>query len=140
MDKISVDTNIVLDLLAKREEFLTEAQELFTLSDQNKVKLYVSALTFANTYYILSQKLKLNDTRSILRRFKVLVKVLSLNEKIINLSLDSEFKDFEDAIQYYTCIENDIDIILTRNLKDFKLSKIPVLSARDYLKINFNQS
>jgi len=138
MDKILVDTNIVLDLLAKREEFLTEAQELFTLSDQNKAKLYVSALTFANTYYILSQKLKLNDTRSILRRFKVLVRVLPLNEKIINLSLDSEFKDFEDAIQYYTCIENDIDIILIRNLKDFKLSKIPVLSARDYLKINFN--
>lgn len=137
MDKILVDTNIVLDLLAKREEFLTEAQELFTLSDQNKVKLYVSALTFANTYYILSQKLKLNDTRSVLRRFKVLVKVLPLNEKIINLSLDSEFKDFEDAIQYYTGIENNIDIILTRNLKDFKLSRIPVLTARDYLKINF---
>jgi len=140
MDKILVDTNIVLDLLAKRKEFFTEAQELFTLSDQNKVKLYISALTFANTYYILSQKLKSNDTRSILRRFKVLVKVLSLNEKIINLSLDSEFKDFEDAIQYYTCIENEIDIILTRNLKDFKLSKIPVLSARDYIKIKFNQS
>jgi len=135
MDKILVDTNTVLDLLAKREEFLTEAQELFTLSDQNKVKLYVSALSFANTYYILSQKLKLNDTRSVLRRFKVLVKVLPLNEKIINLSLDSEFKDFEEAIQYYTCIENGIDIILTRNLKDFKLSKIPVLTARDYLKI-----
>jgi len=135
MDKILVDTNIVLDLLAKREEFLKEAQELFTLSDQNKVELYISALTFANTYYILSQKLKLNDTRSVLRRFKILVKVLPLNEKIINLSLDSEFKDFEDAIQYYTSLENDIDIILTRNLKDFKLSKIPVLTARDYLKI-----
>jgi len=138
MDKVLVDTNIVLDLLAKREEFLTEAQKIFTLSDKKKVKLYVSALTFANTYYILSQKLKLNDTRSVLRRFKILVKVLPLNEKIINLSLDSEFKDFEDAIQYYTCLENDIDIILTRNLKDFKLSKIPVLTARDYLKINFN--
>ncbi|MCF6212925.1 MAG: PIN domain-containing protein [Flavobacteriaceae bacterium] len=137
MDKILVDTNIVLDLLAKREAFLTEAQELFTLSDQNEVILCVSALTFANAYYILSQKLKLNDTRSVLRRFKILVKVIPLNEKIINLSLDSEFKDFEDAIQYHTSLENDIDIILTRNLKDFKLSKIPVLTARDYIKINF---
>jgi len=135
MDAILVDTNIVLDLLAKREEFLTEAQELFTLSDQNKVNLYVSALTFANTYYILSQKLKLNETRSVLRRFKVLVKVLPLSEKIINLSLDSEFKDFEDAIQYYTCIENNLDIIITQNLKDFKLAKVPVLTARDYVNI-----
>mgnify|MGYP000209284259 CR=1 FL=1 len=60
MDKILVDTNIVLDLLAKRKEFIAEAQQLFTLSDKNEVELYVSSLTFANTYYILSQKTKLN--------------------------------------------------------------------------------
>lgn len=135
MDKILVDTNIVLDLLAKRELFYKEAQELFTLSDKKKVKLYVSSLTFANTFYILSQKLKKKDARKILRKFKILVNVLPMDDKIIELSLDSEFKDFEDAIQYYTAIENDIKIIITRNLKDFKLSKIPVLKARNYLEL-----
>ena len=134
MDKILVDTNIVLDLLSKREKFLVEAQELFTLSDQKKVKLYVSSLTFANTYYILSQTLKIENARTILRKFKVLVNVLPMDDKIIDLSLNSEFKDFEDAIQYYTAIENKLGIIVTRNLKDFKISKIPVLTAKDYLK------
>lgn len=135
MDRILVDTNIVLDLLAKREDFIVEAQELFTLSDKNQVKLYVSSLTFANTYYILSQKMKLNDARKILRKFKVLVEVLPMDDKIIDLSLESDFKDFEDAIQYHTAIENEINIIVTRNLKDFKTSKIPVLTAKDYIKI-----
>src|SRR5690606_23972162 len=133
MDKILVDTNIVLDLLAKRESFFIEAQELFTLSDKKKIKLFVSSLTFANTYYVLSQSLKIENTRKILRKFKVLVEVLPMDDKIIDLSLDSEFNDFEDAIQYYSAIENDLDLIITRNLKDFKQSKIPVLTAKDYL-------
>ncbi len=135
MDKILVDTNIVIDLLAKRDKFLIEAQELFTLSDRKKVKLYVSSLTFANTHYILSQSLKIENSRKILRRFKVLVEVLPMDDKIIDLSLDSEFKYFEDAIQYYTALENNLELILTRNLKDFKLSKIPVLTAKDYLQL-----
>ena len=137
MDRIRIlaDTNIVLDLLAKRTEFLIEAQELFTLSDKNKVKLYVSSLTFANTYYILSQKMKLENARKILRKFKVLVTVLPMDDKIIDLSLVSDFKDFEDAIQYYTAIKNEVDIIITRNLKDFKTSKIPVLTAKDYIQM-----
>ncbi len=135
MDRLLVDTNIILDLLAKRKEFVLEAQKLFTLSDKNKVKLFVSSLTFANTYYILSQQMKLNNARKTLRKFKVLVEVLPMDNKIIDLSLESDFKDFEDAIQYHTAIENQIDIIITRNLKDFKTSKIPVLTAKNYIEI-----
>ncbi len=135
MKKILVDTNIVLDLLAERTEFIKETQELFTLSDKNEITMYVSSLTFANTYYILSQKLKVTHTRKILRRFKVLVEVLPMDDKIIDLSLESDFNDFEDAIQYYTAIENDVSIIITRNLKDFKASKIPVLTAKDFIEM-----
>ncbi len=135
MDRILVDTNIVLDLLAKRQEFFIEAQELFTLSDKKELKLYVSSLTFANTYYILSQKMKLGNARKILRKFKVLVEVLPMDDKIIDLSLESDFKDFEDAIQYHTAIENEVNIIITRNLKDFKTAKIPVLTAKDYIEM-----
>ena len=136
MDKILVDTNIVIDLLAKRDKFLTEAQELFTLSDRKKVKLYVSSLTFANTHYILSQSLKIENSRKILRRFKVLVDVLPMDDKIIDLSLDSEFKDFEDAIQYFSAVQlGDIDIITTRDIKDFKKSELPVLSPETTVKL-----
>lgn len=137
MDKLLIDTNIVIDLLSKREDFYQEAQELFTLADDNKVELYISALTFANTHYLLSKHLKLDEARKILIRFKVLVKVSDLDDKILELALTSNFKDFEDAIQYHTALENGIDSVITRNKKDFKHAKIPVMTAKEYLKSQF---
>jgi predicted nucleic acid-binding protein len=62
-----------------------------------------------------------------------LVSILAVNDKTIELALSSEFKDFEDAIQYYTAIENKIEILLTRNLKDFRKAEISVLTAEQYL-------
>lgn len=133
MERILVDTNVVLDLLGKREKYLREAQELFTLGDRGDVQLFVSALTIANTYYILSQQLKLPDVHKVIRQFKILVDILPVDDKIIELSLDSGFVDFEDAIQYYSALEHEIGLIITRNQSDFKLSSIPVLSAKEYL-------
>ncbi len=134
MNRILVDTNIVIDLLAQRKVFYKEASELFSLSDRKKINLTISSLTFANTNYILSKQKSPKQAREILRKFKVLVEVLNLNDKIIELALSDElFPDFEDGLQYYSAIENNVDIILTRNKKDFKNSKIPVLTAREYL-------
>ncbi|MCH8941523.1 MAG: PIN domain-containing protein [Bacteroidetes bacterium] len=133
MDKVLVDTNIVIDLLTKRKEFYKPASRLFTLSDNKEIKLAISSLTFANTFYLVSKELNTTKAKEILRKFKLLVKVLPMDDKIIDLSLNSDFKDFEDAIQYFTALENKIGIIITRNLKDFKLSKIPVMTADDYL-------
>jgi hypothetical protein len=64
----------------------------------------------------------------------VLVEVSPLDDKIVELALVSDFKDFEDAIQYHTALENGIDIISTRNKKDFKNSKLPIMTAKEYLK------
>lgn len=133
MERVLVDTNIVLDLLSRRENFYESAQRLFSLADQGKVKLYVSSLTFANTYYILAKYASEKLARTALKKFKVLVSVLSLDDKIIGLSLSSDFKDFEDAIQYFTATENSLEMIITRNLKDFKAAKLPVMTAKDYL-------
>ena len=133
MDKLLVDTNIVIDLLSRREEFYAEAQQLFTLSDYNKVKLFVSSLTIANTHFLLSREKTGAEARKILVKFKILAKVLPLTDKILELALVSDFKDFEDAIQYHTALENDLEIIITWNKKDFKNSVLPVLTAKEYL-------
>ncbi len=134
MNKILVDTNIVIDLLSQRKEFYNEAAELFSLADKKEVSLKISALTFANTNYILSKQKSSKQAREILRKFKVLVEILNLNDKIIELALsDEQFPDFEDGLQYYSALEHNLDIIITRNKKDFKNSKIPVLTAKEYL-------
>jgi predicted nucleic acid-binding protein len=134
MNSVLVDTNIVIDLLAKRKGFYEEAAELFSLSDRKKVRLVISALTFANTNYVLSNQKTAKEAREILRKFKVLVEIVNLDDKIIELALsDDDFLDFEDGLQYYSALENNVDVILTRNKKDFKNSKLPVLSAKEYL-------
>ena len=133
MDKLFVDTNVVMDLLQKREEFFEEAQELFTLADKKKVRLFISSLTIANTRFLLSKHYNANEARKISAKFKVLVEVLALDDKIIDLALTSDSKDFEDAKQFYTAIENNTDIIITRNKKDFKKQSIPILTAKEYL-------
>jgi predicted nucleic acid-binding protein len=134
MTRLLVDTNIVIDLLSKRIPFYDSAAQLFSLGDKKKLELSVSSLTFANTNYVLSRLKSVQEAREILRRFRMLVKVLPLDEKIIDLALnDHNYKDFEDGIQYYTAVENGLDIILTRDLQDFKKSNIPVMTAEGFL-------
>ena len=120
MDKILVDSDIILDLLSARQPHYYAAAELFSLADEGSIKIFVSSLSFSNVNYILSRQYNGDQTRKKLLKFKTLVSILSVNEKTIELALASEFKDFEDAIQYYTAIENDIITLLTRNLKDFR--------------------
>ncbi len=134
MNRILIDTNIVIDLLAKRKDFYNEAAKLFSLSDKKKLKLAISSLTFANTNSVLSKRKSAKEAKEILRKFKVLVEIINLDNKIIELALSNDdFSDFENGLQYYSALENRIDIILTRNKKDFKNSKIPVLTAKEYL-------
>lgn len=135
MKKLFIDINIIIDLLAQREPFYDEAAILFTLADKRKVNLSVSALTFANTNYILLQSTKPEEAKFILRKLKLIVQVLPLDEKIVGLSLnDNDFKDYEDALQYFTALENGIDIIITRNLKDFQKARLPVMTPAQFLK------
>ena len=135
MKKLFVDTSIVLDLLAQRMPFYTEAAKLFSLADRKKIRLSISALGLADSNYILTKQLPVKDARKILRDFKILVNVLPLDNKISDLALNSEFNDFEDAIQYFTALEYDQDIIITRNLNDFRESRLPVMTAGEFIKI-----
>ena len=134
MSRLLIDTNIVIDLLSKRDKFYDEAADLFSRADKKELELTISSLTFANTNYILSKLKSAKEAREILRKFKVLVELLSLDDKITELALsDDNFPDFEDGLQYYSAMENQIDVIITRNKKDFKNSKIPVLTAKEFL-------
>ncbi len=137
MSRILIDTNIVIDLLSKRKEFYEEAADLFSRADKKELELTISSLTFANTNYILTKLKSAKEAREILRKFKVLAEILSLDDKITQLALsDNDFPDFEDGLQYYSAMENQIDIIITRNKKDFKNSKIPILTAKEFLAKN----
>jgi predicted nucleic acid-binding protein len=134
MDTVFVDTDIIIDLLAAREPFYEYAAALFSLADKGKVKICVSPLLFSNVNYLLTRQYNADQARKKLLKFKTLVTVNEVNDKTIELALASDFKDFEDGIQYFTAIENGIRLLLTRNLKDYKSADIPVMTAEDYIK------
>lgn len=134
MTRILVDTNVIIDLLAKREGYYENSLKLFSLADRNKIRLIISTLSLVNTHYLLNDVMKIKDSRAIIRKFKVLVDSYSLTDKIVELALnDNSFKDFEDGIQYYTALESKCKLIMTRNIKDFKHSSIPVMQPKEYL-------
>jgi predicted nucleic acid-binding protein len=134
VEKVFVDTDIVLDLLSGRKPHYDFAADLFSLADQSLLRIFVSSLTFANVHHVLSKQLTATRTRKLLQKLKTVVNVLAVNDKIIELSLASDFRDFEDAIQYHTAIENSLETLLTRNLRDFKQAQISILTAQQFLK------
>lgn len=135
MKKLFVDTNIVIDLLARREPFYVEAAELFSLADKRHVELSISSLTIANTSYALLRQMDSNRAKLVLRKLRLILKVLPLDDKIVGLALNDEsFSDFEDGLQYFTAIEYEQELIITRNLKDFKNSKLPTMTAKQFIE------
>ena len=128
-----MDTDIALDLLASRQPHYLPAARLFSLADQSKIQLYVSSLSFSNLHYLLTKQYSRDESLKILRDFNVLVHVTGVDDKIVGLALNSTFTDFEDAIQYYAALEENVSVLVTRNLRDYKEAGIPVLTAEGYL-------
>lgn len=128
MIKVFVDTDVCIDLLSGRQPFNKTAEILFSMADTGKVRLFVSSLSFSNIDYVLRSNYPKGNSRQLLVRFKTLVKVLAVDEKTIDLAIASDFNDFEDAIQYACALNNDIPILVTRNVRDYKKSEIPVIT------------
>lgn len=134
MKNLFLDTNIAIDLLSKREPFYDAAAILFTLGDRKQVKLYISSLSFSTIYYLLRRQVGAVKAMSVLQRFRMLVHILPVKDTTVDKALNSDFTDFEDAIQYYSAIENGVKVIITRNVKDYKASTVPVITPDEFLK------
>lgn len=135
MRKIFVDTDVCIDLLSGRNPFHKAAEKLFSLAEKGKIKICVSALSFATIDYVLSGNYPSAHSRQVLSKFKTLVQVLSVQEKTIELALVSDFNDFEDAIQYCCAIEHNIHTLITRNVKDYKKASIRILTPESFLTL-----
>ena len=131
--RLLLDTNVVLDLLGEREPFYEAAARIATLADKGIIHLMVSAMTYPIIYYILSRFEDKKTVREKIRKFKVIAETSDLTDKIIEKGLTSDFSNFEDALQYYCALQMDCNILITRNVKDFKASKLPVMTPEEYL-------
>jgi len=134
MQRLFLDCNIVIDLLGEREPFYEPIAKLATLAEKGKIKLVVSPITYATVCYVLSKFESAKVALEKLRRFKVIVEVCTINELVVEKALNSSFPDFEDALQYFSAIDAECNIIITRNGKDFKKSMVPIMTGDEYLK------
>jgi len=132
--RVFIDSDIILDLLCKRDPFYSFAAEVFTLGDTKNIELITTSLVFANVFYILRKQLGIDRAKELLRKLRIIIGVISVDEKIVDLALNSKFSDFEDGLQYFTARENDIKIILTRNVKDYKERDLLIQTPEEYLK------
>jgi len=136
MTDIFIDTDIIIDLLIDRKPHSGEVAIIFTLIEQRKLKGYVSSLTFSNLYYLLRKVESHNKVIAKLESISKLLTILKVDQQTIKDAISSGFTDFEDSIQY-NCARDckKIDVLITRNVKDFKNTEIPVMTPADYLKM-----
>lgn len=132
MTRLFLDTNIVVDLLAKREPFYKDAVRLFTMAYNKQVELVVAPISYTTASYLLRHHGS-EGVRNLLANFRQLSHVATTDERVIDDSIASLFADFEDAVQYYTALKVKADVIITRNVDDFALAKLPVMTAAEYL-------
>lgn len=131
--RVFVDTNVLLDVVLNREPFITDANEIFQMQEDGLVTIYISSLTVANTAHIVKGNGK-NPFRVVEHVVKW-VNVIDLKLAHIEMALQSQFRDFEDGLQFFCASEiSNMDAIITRNKPDFRPSTIPVYTPREFLK------
>lgn len=129
MNRIFVDTNVIVDLIADRKPFSKFAIELFQKAENKKATLFTSSHSIATTHYLLKKYIGEKELRNILYALLDYVTVVPVSVDTLKKGLRSKHKDFEDAVQIIcaSSVEN-IDCIVTRNIKDFQGSEIPVFA------------
>jgi predicted nucleic acid-binding protein len=136
MQHVFLDTDVIIDFLTDRKPFSEFAARLFTLAEREYLRLYVSALTLANCYFILKRFSTHTRVISKLSQLAEIVEIREITKKVIIDSLKSDFNDFEDAIQNETAkSDKRINVLLTRNVKDYRKSDLSILSPEQFLKI-----
>lgn len=131
--KLFLDANVVLDLVLKRQSFFDDIAKIVTVSENKNYKLYMSSVTFVTVNYIACKFADKKNVLNSLKMLRVVFDVLSVTETEIDKALYSKFSDFEDAVQHYCAVKNNCDYIITRDLKDFKNSEIPVMTPTEFL-------
>ena len=131
--KLFIDSDIILDVLAERDDFYESAAGLFDLGYEKKLNLYTTAVVLANVFYILRKKFGMEKSREQLKKLRTIIGVLPITEKTVDSALISKFGDFEDALQYFSARENKIQVFITRNTRDYREKDLIVQTAEEYL-------
>jgi len=133
MNKVFLDSDVVLDFYVQREPHHYIALRLFTYLKRAKTRCYTSAVVLANAYYMLAKIENIKYALDKMRKLRKFVSIAPLNESIIDAALSFPYKDFEDSIQFQCAVQNGIETIITRNTKDYPKDQLRVADPGQYL-------
>ncbi len=132
--KIFVDTNILIDVLARRRPFYADSAAVWTLAEEGRIEGLVSAVSFTNIFYVVRKLADAKTARRTLALLRNAFTPVGCNGRILNLAMDSDFKDFEDAVQYFSAVQAGAECMISRNPHDFpRTSQCPVLTPAEFL-------
>ena len=138
--KLLIDTNVVLDVLLRREPFFRTAAEVLNLTQRDEVREYVSASAITDIYYIANKQMKDCDAvRDLLKRLLMVVSVAAVSEREIQNALNLAWGDFEDSVQYSVALLNEMDGIVTRNPSDYQEANMRIWLPEQALELFANE-
>ena len=132
--KITIDTNIVLDVLAKREPFFEQSRAVLQQITLGNADGTLTANSITDIYYILRKLLDRDTLRTALRNLMELLEILEVNADSCLCALNLSMTDYEDALLAHCAKKAKADYIVTRNIKDFKESPVPAISPDELLE------
>lgn len=132
--KVLIDTNVILDVLYKREGFYEDSLKIWKLCETRKIDGYISALSIPNIVYILRRELNPEKTLEVINNINLVFKIYDLKSEIIMQAAEKKTKDYEDALQMVTAQKLKASFIVTRNIKDFTGSKIIAVKPSELLE------
>ena len=134
--EILVDTNIILDVLLKREPHNKAAQVIMTKCADREIMGYLAAHSIPNIFYVLRKEYSQEERRKFIRNLCEIFRISDLNaEKIISAIDNEQFSDFEDCLQEECAVAEVVDYIVTRNPADFKKSRVKVIEPDDFVRL-----
>ncbi len=134
MKKVYFDTNILLDIALKRQPFINDALALITLIENNKIIGYVNGVTIVNIHYIMSKSKGKETALKFVSDLMRFFRVATIDNIVIDQAINSGFSDFEDAVQEFSASNSKVEIIVTRNTKDFKNSRLQVFEPKQFIE------
>ena len=133
MKRVFLDTNVMIDIIGQREPFCVPAVQILSLADRGILQICVSAMSYATASFILGRYNKEVDILSEFSKFMQITTATPVDSETVDSSLRSEFSDFEDAMQYFSALRENVDYIVTRNKKDFTAAAIPVFEPQEFI-------
>ena len=131
--KVFIDTNIFLDILCKREQFVDDALSIFDMAVDDRIALLISDLSIANIKYITRKEIPSDKFYDLIQTFRPVFTIVPLGEGVVDNAVNLRANDFEDALQYFSAVQAGADCLVTRNIKDYRFAKMEVLDSKTFL-------